>query len=114
MVNVDIMLSRALTQAEFDAKLISSSKVLEDLDNVSFMKLLEIEAGAEVNVGEEFTTEEQSKVAKISIDNVIVEVLASEPGSPVEGDIYYDDVEFNYKRYNGTAWETVKFVVEVV
>lgn len=77
-------------------------------------KLDGVADGADVNVGEEFTPAEQAKLAKLGADNVPIEVLAAEPGTPVEGDMYYDDVELKYKRYNGISWDIVELTVEVV
>lgn len=75
-------------------------------------KLAGIEAGAEANVGEEFTTPEKTKVSKIGTNTVLIEVLDAEPGTPVEGNVYYDDVALKLKRYNGTTWDIVQFVMD--
>lgn len=36
--------------------------------------------------------------------NAVVQVLASDPSSPVEGQIYYNSTDKALKQYNGTAW----------
>lgn len=77
-------------------------------------KLAGIEESADANVGEEFTTAEQAKVAKLGANNIPIEVFDDIPASPVEGDIYYDVAPKQFLRYNGTSWEAVEFVVEIV
>lgn len=43
-------------------------------------------------------------LTKNEIQNAVVQVLATAPSSPVEGQIYYDSVDKVAKIYNGSAW----------
>lgn len=42
--------------------------------------------------------------AKNEIQNAVVQVLAADPSSPAEGQIYYNSVDKALKQYNGTTW----------
>lgn len=43
-------------------------------------------------------------LAKNSLLNAVVQVLASDPGSPVEGQVYYNSVSKKLRQYNGSTW----------
>jgi hypothetical protein len=43
-------------------------------------------------------------LAKAELRNAVVQVLASAPSSPIEGQIYYDSVAKQLLIYNGTTW----------
>jgi len=45
--------------------------------------------------------------ASIGIGTFINLTPGSAPGTPSEGDIYYDDTEHKLKVYTGSAWETI-------
>ena len=40
-------------------------------------------------------------------DRVIYENATSNPGSPSEGDIYFQSTDNVYKYYDGSSWQTV-------
>lgn len=44
---------------------------------------------------------------KNEIRNAVVQVLASDPGSPVEGQIYYNSTDKVFKFYTGAAWRVL-------
>lgn len=73
-----------VSQTDWDAKLDASSKVLADLDATANTKLSGIAEGAEANVGEEFTTAEQSKLSGIE-DSATADQDGSEIQTAVEG-----------------------------
>ena len=37
--------------------------------------------------------------------NAIIERLASDPGTTVEGRLYYNTTDNEYRYYNGTGWQ---------
>jgi hypothetical protein len=43
-------------------------------------------------------------LTKNELQNAVIQVLATAPGSPVEGQVYYDSTDDVIKFYNGTAW----------
>lgn len=43
-------------------------------------------------------------LTKNELQNAVIQVLGTPPGSPVEGQIYYDSTDDVIKFYNGTAW----------
>lgn len=44
---------------------------------------------------------------KLEIRNFLAHVLAAAPGSPVEGQVYYDSVDKALKFYNATVWSRI-------
>jgi hypothetical protein len=43
-------------------------------------------------------------MTKNEVQNAVVQVLSSDPSSPVEGQIYYNSVSKKLRQYNGTTW----------
>lgn len=43
-------------------------------------------------------------LAKNSLNNAAIQVLASDPGSPVTGQIYFNSTDSRLKQYTGAAW----------
>src|SRR4051812_25049922 len=43
-------------------------------------------------------------LTKNEVLNAVVQVLASDPSSPVEGQVYYNSTSKKLRQYNGTAW----------
>jgi hypothetical protein len=43
-------------------------------------------------------------LTKNELQNAVIQVLGTPPGTPVEGQIYYDSTDDVIKFYNGTAW----------
>lgn len=43
-------------------------------------------------------------LTKNELQNAVIQVLATAPGSPVEGQVYYDSTDDVIKFYDGTAW----------
>lgn len=41
---------------------------------------------------------------KNELRNSVIQILASDPGSPVEGQIYYNSVNKKLRQYNGSTW----------
>ena len=100
----------AISQSDFDTKLCASTKLLSDLDSDANTKLDGIEVGADVNVGEEYTTGEQTKVGNMTVDMLPMEIYDGAPGSPTTDDLAY--IEGVLKRYNGSTWDSVKLAVQ--
>lgn len=82
----------------------------EVFDAAEQTKLAGIAENAEVNVGEEYTVAEQSKVANLTADMLPMEIYDGTPVTPTEGDIAW--IEGAIKRYDGAAWIVVSIVVE--
>ncbi len=43
-------------------------------------------------------------LTKNELQNAVIQVLATAPSNPVEGQVYYDSTDYVIKFYNGTAW----------
>ena len=43
-------------------------------------------------------------LTKNELQNAVIQVLATAPSGPVEGQVYYDSTDDVIKFYNGTAW----------
>lgn len=41
---------------------------------------------------------------KNELQNAVLQVLASDPSTPNEGQMYYNSVSKKIRQYNGTAW----------
>lgn len=52
-------------------------------------------------------------LAKNEIQNAVIQVLATAPSSPVEGQVYYDSVAHKPYVYNGSAWKALDEYVAV-
>ena len=48
---------------------------------------------------------------KNQLQNAVLHPLSSAPSSPKEGQIYYNSVDKNFYRYDGTAWKTYQSVI---
>lgn len=46
-------------------------------------------------------------MSKNEIRNALIHVLAADPGSPTEGQVYYNSVSKTFRFYTGTAWVTL-------
>ena len=44
---------------------------------------------------------------KNELQNAVVQVLASAPSSPAEGQVYYDSTDDVVKYYDGAAWQSM-------
>lgn len=43
-------------------------------------------------------------LTKLELQNAVIQVLAADPSSPVEGQVYYNSVSKKLRQYNGTVW----------
>src|SRR4051794_14889154 len=43
-------------------------------------------------------------LGKLELLNAAVQVLGTDPSSPVEGQVYYNSTSKKLRQYNGTAW----------
>lgn len=43
-------------------------------------------------------------LTKLELQNAVIQNLAADPGSPVEGQVYYNTVSKKLRQYNGTLW----------
>lgn len=43
-------------------------------------------------------------LSKLELQNAVIQVLAADPSSPIEGQIYYNSVNKKLRQYNGTVW----------
>lgn len=109
MVNIDSVTTVTMTGAEIKTAYETEVNAYTDTKDT---KLLGIEASADANVGEEFTTVEQAKVATLSENMLPMEIYAEAPTTPVSGDLAI--ITGVFSRYDGSAWIAVKVVVKEV
>ena len=115
-----------MSQGEWDALLDTSTRDLDELDSTRATKLDGVEDAAtgdqtanEIKIAyhtlaKEFTTIEKGKVDRIGEDAYILEVErgTTEPVSPSNGDLFYNETTQKLRRYTGAIWKDVEFVVK--
>ena len=84
----------SISQAEWDEKLMNTSKTLADLDSERAQNVDNIEG--------------------TNVEILQIPKLDTAPSNPSEGDMYYDTNTNTYKYYDGSAWKSVKISVTEV
>jgi len=96
-------------------------EMIEVLDGVTLEYVVPVSAGGNLeflvknNVSAGVTTGAVDPTFKVTSSRAIVtnnnflrlEPVTSDPGGPVEGDIYYDSTLKKLRCYNGTSWNNL-------
>ena len=108
----------SIDQSAWDAKYDDTTKALKDMGGANAKSQDDLPDGATYKQSHnDYADIEKNKVSNIEFESaeiIQLEKLATDPVSPVAGDMYYNTASSSYKRYTGSAWETVKISVSVV
>jgi|GEM_PF-5083365 len=88
-------------QINYDHNATAANEVMYIRVGGSLNNVMTLAGTGAVDVINDFTA------GTIASDGEITFTPTSAPGSPSEGDVYYDSVAKKLKVYNGTSWETI-------